>query len=391
MVNKWVFIFLFFFPPLCGIFAQETLSGGSTYFIRQADEGAVIVQRLVWPGDEDDFRCEAVIEKREETPEGRFIEVYRESTQQNFIEISLGPGNYRYRLLVYNLLNQLEYTSNWAPFKILPAYQPKILRLSPDGFYLEEYRAREIVLEGRNLREDSRVFLKPLRDRDEPVVPRRVIIEASGESARLVFDSGDLVSGSYVVYIQNPGGLEDSKPFFIDLGKPFGVNIAAGYSPLLPLYGYLFDIFDDSFYPPGFDIRVSCILVKETWGYLGLEAVPYVNFLQAQKNGKDIDTRLSGIQINGLYKRWIETGRTSVNFRLGMGPAARGDFTYNSGATKNEASFTWMFALDTGVSFQWYIYSAAFVELGLDYERLLSKDSPEPGFLRPFAEIGWRF
>jgi hypothetical protein len=48
-------------------------------------------------------------------------------------------------------------------------------------------------------------------------------------------------------------------------------------------------------------------------------------------------------------------------------------------------------ALAAGFSFQWFIKKPFFVEAGVDFTHFFTADSPSPGYLRPFAGVGWQF
>jgi hypothetical protein len=392
MASKYVFrifrralpVFLFFAALHI---SPAQVSDGGTYFIRGTDREARIVQRISWPGVENVSRYEVVIERAED--DTRFTEAHREFTRDIFADVSLGPGSYRYQVRVYNLLNQFEYATNYASFEIILALQPELHMHSPEAFYLDENPRYEILIEGKNLVKGAAVSLEAA---GKTIVPREYIPAASGESARLVFNKEDIVPGSYALHIRNPGGLEDTRQsFLVALGKPLSIYISAGYSPLIPLYGYLFDLFDNSFSPTGAHLRVSLIPIKETWGYLGIEAAPWWNSLSTRRNSADIEARLYGVSVNALYKKWLVFGIVSLNARLGAGIAALDGLSFDFGAVKSDTVFTWMPSLGAGLSFQWQIHSGLFVETGLDYTHLLSKDTPQPAFLNPFAEIGWRF
>jgi len=75
------------------------------------------VQQLVWIGDEYTSKYEVVIERGE----GKTYSVYlRQFTEQATLEISLPPGNYRYRIIPYDYLDQSGEPSKWVPLEIKP-------------------------------------------------------------------------------------------------------------------------------------------------------------------------------------------------------------------------------------------------------------------------------
>ena len=90
--------------------------GENSFRVVETPQGLQIIQRLSWFRDENDFRYEVIIEKQDEN--GGYTQILREGRTENFIELSLTMGRYRYRVLVYNLLDRFEYSTNWANFSI---------------------------------------------------------------------------------------------------------------------------------------------------------------------------------------------------------------------------------------------------------------------------------
>jgi len=73
------------------------------------------LQRLVWAGGEYALRYEVVVQKE---VDGRYIAHLRESTETPFIEVSLPPGKYRFRVSSYNILDKLEEVSQWVNIEV---------------------------------------------------------------------------------------------------------------------------------------------------------------------------------------------------------------------------------------------------------------------------------
>jgi len=76
------------------------------------------VQQLVWIGDQYTSRYEVVIERIENE---KFEVVLREFTEKATLQISLTPGNYRYRVIPYDYLDQSGEPSRWVTLEINPA------------------------------------------------------------------------------------------------------------------------------------------------------------------------------------------------------------------------------------------------------------------------------
>jgi hypothetical protein len=365
--------------------AQETMG---TYFVRQSETGEqTIVQRLSWPDDENAARYEVAVERESS---GAFAEIHRESAERAYIDISLGPGRYRYHVRVFNLLNQFEYATNWASFNIILALQPEIAAYTPDILYIHEDYRREFRLTGKNLVEDGEAYLVPLDAQARPIAPEAYI--PSGETALLVFNVTDLPPGAYRILVRNPGGLEASAgPVDLEPFRPYDVQLSAGYAPLLPLYGYLFDTFE-AFAPLGTDLRLSFVFLKRQWGFLGVETNFHLHYLSADSKNAGISAYITGGELSLLYRKLLPPRRLVFNARLGAGiSAAPLHLVFDYKNYTSEPLTSWVPLAVLGVSLEWRFLPFLYAEWGADYVHLFSRDTPQPGFLRPFLNLGWNF
>jgi hypothetical protein len=378
--------------PALPLAAQETTGN---YFIRQTESGAqVIVQRLSWPVDENASRYEIVVERESS---GAFAPVHRESAaDKNYADISLGPGKYRYQVLVFNLLGQFEHATNWASFNIILALQPEIASHTPEVLYIYEASRWEIRLAGKNLVEDGAAYLVPLEDPENPAQaagPVKIVEYAPEESAaRLAFDPGNLRPGLYRILVRNPGGLEASSgPLRVETFPPYDIELSIGYAPLLPLYGYLFDIFE-GFAPLGMDLRASLVFFKRTWGFLGVETNLHLNYLSAGMEEADATAYIAGGNLSLLYRKLLPPPGLVFNARLGGGLAAAPlGLKFDYGSYTSDPVTSWVPLAAIGASLEYRFSLPLYAELGASYEHLFSRDTPQPGFLRPFLNLGWKF
>jgi hypothetical protein len=371
--------------------AQETTG---TYFVRQSESGEqTIVQRLFWPGDENASRYEVVVESG---GTDAFAEIHRESTEESYIDISLGPGRYRYQVRVFNLLNQAEYATNWASFNIILALQPEIAAYTPNIIYIYEDYRWELRVTGKNLEEDGEAYLVPLEDPGNPdartpIAPEEYI--PSGEAALLVFNAGELLPGAYRIFIRNPGGLEASAgPVEIEPFRPSDVQFSVGYAPLLPLYGYLFDMLDSGFAPLGMDLRLSFVFFKRPWGFLGAETNFHLHYLVSESKNAALSVFITGGELSLLYRKLLPPQGLVFNARLGAGlSAAPLHLPLDFENYTTDPLTSWVPLGVLGVSLEWRFVPFLYAELGTDYVQLFSRDKPQPGFLRPFLNLGWKF
>jgi hypothetical protein len=416
MVSKsvWFLSVLLFIHVFFALFlyAQE-----GDYFIVRENDGPRFMQRLSWGHDEYVLRYEVILE--EERDQG-YVEILRETTEENYLVLSLRPGRFRYAVNVYNLLDKIEYTMDWVYFEVLRALQPKILGFTPGEIFLESPGMDVdtlLTVNGEDLAPGADIMLLP---RDSPPGPegleqaiRPGKQEIDGQTARLTFSGGQFEPGAYNVYIRNPGGLDDSRGILsvrlrerpeqdapartIPKTRIFGppdINVSVGYSPLLPLYGGLFSagVFDSPLFPLSATVRISAVPLKWPRCNLGVELGGSWNRLEAQKEHYDVAAQLIETQLSLLYQLWLPNRTMAFNFRLGAGLGIIRDFYFDYHSGKGDSLNSQYLSLDAGVSFQWLIKGPFFIEAGADFTHILSSgDTSVPGYLQPVLSAGWKF
>jgi hypothetical protein len=353
------------------------------------EEDGRFVQLLSWEPQESVLYYKVEIEKQA----GELWEsLLTTETEEPFFESSLPPGAYRYRVRAYDFLERPGLlASEWMQFEIFPAMQPVLVRFSPEGFYLDEADPWVITLSGRNLAGGAAIFL---RDSQGGLMrPDTVTVEQSGNEARLTFAYGQLDLGDYAIHVTNPGGLSAEIQTFrvVAFRKPMDITVSAGYRPLVALYGYINELFGTAFFPAGAYSRLSIIPVKQPWGYVGLEIEPSWNYLLARGDTYEAQAQMPGVAICGMYRRLLSGRTMTLGFRIGGGVYSVLDYhlTFDRGSTDSITVLVPFIA--AGVSFQWLVKKPFFVEAGLDFTHFFTVDDPSPGYLRPFAGIGWQF
>ncbi|MDR2482624.1 MAG: porin family protein [Treponema sp.] len=380
----WLFVLLPLCPPL---FADQE----SGYYRVSTPDGIQFIQRLSWPENENASQYELEVERRE-APDAaaglqEYVEAYRIITTEAWAEFSLPPGDYRYRVIFYNLLRQPEYAAAWVEFTILLALQPELKDFTPRNFAAKRGDALELVIEGSNLLPGAEIRLDR---RGRSFLPQDCRLEPSGEQAVLFYDVPDLPPGSYTITVQNPGGLEASLPgFWVESSAFFQVLLA--YAPILPAGGYTFELFDDNaFYPAGLELRADWFPLKASWGTLGLEAAFGWSYLEEQRDAAGLTAHFGELALNALYRRDLN-GYLAVKVRAGGGFGGMVNLVFDYGDVQSSGYNTISPMADLGVSLEWSIYSSLYAELGADGFFVFSKDTPQNFYIRPFAGLGWRF
>jgi hypothetical protein len=380
----WALLFILF---LAGgsLHAQESPPEESAYSIRQTETGPLFIQRLRWPGSSYVYRYEVIVEKRNRN--GTYTELRREPVEENYAEFSLEPGRYRFQVLVYNLLDQFEYAMDWMEFTVYEALQPEITGFSPRAFFLDEDTRWVITVNGENLLEESDLYLRS----GERII-RPSGYESEGTRARLIFNDHLLVPGVYTVYVQNPGGLESELgTFTIRYRKTFELNLSAGYAPVFPRAGFLFDLFDDPLYPLGAYGRAGFIFLKRPWGFAGIEAAFSWTALTKTKDDYTAEAQFLNEGLNLVYQKYLQNRTMAFSFRAGGGFTSVLDLKFSYARGSSESRNSLIPSVNGGLSFMWLVRKPFFLEAGVDYVQTFPSDSPRPGFIRPFAGAGWQF
>ncbi|MDR1180007.1 MAG: FecR family protein [Spirochaetales bacterium] len=89
-----------------------------TVFSVQGASDTRLKQRITWFRDENASHYELVVEKKDGSG---YTEVFRDISRNASAEIPVDRGAYRFKLLIYNLLGQFQYETNWASFNIILA------------------------------------------------------------------------------------------------------------------------------------------------------------------------------------------------------------------------------------------------------------------------------
>jgi hypothetical protein len=352
------------------------------------EESGRFVQILRWQAEEDVLYYEVEIEEQNWP---FWEESIRAETEKEYVEVSLPPGIYRYRVRVYDLLGRQGTAADWMQFQVYLAKQPEIERFSPAAFYLDEDQNWTLNLSGRNLTDGIEIILQN-QGRGDDIRVETIIAEQSEQRVQALFRFEQLNEGQYTIYAINPGGLAASLGTFrITYRKPVDINFSVGYRPLFPLYGLINDLFETGIFPLGYYMRLSVIPFKYKWGYIGFELEPSWNDFQTKNDNYEVQAQMLGLAISGIYRRWFSNQAVLLNHRLGGGfyPVIDYHFIYAVGNTEPKTIL--IPVVSVGLSLQWYIRKSFFVEAGMNFIHMFTVDNPSPGYLVPFIGSGIQF
>jgi hypothetical protein len=143
----------------------------------------------------------------EREADGGYIRQHHDFASVSWIDVSVPPGNYRYRIIPYNFLNRPGEGSQWMHITVRPALNPGVDTILSDILYLDE-RAEYVLITivGKNIELDAEIELR--RSDGVSVVPYAKNISDDSSNVDLFFTREQLSPGTYEVYIRNLSGLE---------------------------------------------------------------------------------------------------------------------------------------------------------------------------------------
>ena len=374
----------------------------ANYYIERSGRELRFIQRLIWEAGNYVLRYEVIIEQLGRTG---YAEVERVSVNTNYADVSLPVGRFRYKVEVYDLFDELAFVTPYWEFEIIRAIQPGLSSFNPRAFYLDEDEVWEIQIRGSNFSPQS-VFYLVNKD-NRRINP--VSVEIDGNSALLVFSGSSLATGEYDVYVRNPGGLDARDGTFTITNKKLtDWNFYIGYAPIIPLYGYLFQDtlyhdeyleapFSGDFYPLSIAAKINFIPIKRVWGNLGVEASSSFAIFEQTRGDYITSTYLLTVHASLLYQRYFRKRTLSFNAGIGAGITSLLDlkYEYQKGMPTESINATYLSATG-GLSFTVFVTRQVFINAGADFIHVFTiltseKDSPMPGFIRPFIGAGYQY
>ena len=220
------------------------------------------VQHLTWIGDEYALRYEVQFEREQA---GQYREALREFTSETFIEVSLSPGKYRYRVIPYNFLDQPGKASEWLDIEVLRGVTPT---------------------------EHEMIMVHPgdKTSRTEITLTPETVIETT------------------------------EAPTITEFKNQFDVYLGGAWIPLLPIYGEN-DFFGENLSAVGMAVHLGVISAKPAFLCPGMELAASWRTYAADGN----EVQAISFDFGFLGQIRMPKGKTAFNFRAGTGASMRSD------------------------------------------------------------------
>jgi len=357
-------------------------------------------QMLSWIEDDPDavLKYEVVIE---EEFSGGYRPAVTLQTQDNTTRMQitplLEPGYYRFKVITYDLINRPAKVSEWKRFRVYAAHQPEIRDVSSKAnnsstIYLEEYNDGIFTIDGRNLFSTDKsnrsleftdyILVPEGGDIDKDgIVPEILETDKKNRSVTLKFELKDLDTGDYHVVAKDASGLYtelgSKNELSVRYKKPFDLDVSGGYTcPIIIKDSTFKDFMGSMVWPISATAKVTFMPIKHNWGYIGIGVTGSYTRMFYDSGDYTVDGNL--ISAHGLlvYQFPIRFRVKGTNQRRhaftlelhgGAGIAYFADYQYHfpHGIDTPKLNSTDLSAI-AGLSFQTYITSRIYIEVGAD-------------------------
>jgi len=335
MTNKIFFIiYLLFCSPV--LWAQ---SPGGRYVVEQR-----YVQKLEWIGDNYTLKYEVVIEKDDGGAhggaQGGYKAYIQEFTEEPGFQVSLPSGKYRYRVIPYDYLEQPGEASGWVEININPPLIVSVeVQKADDGSYVLHPYENEQIVPGIN----------------------RIVINNTDNTVITGVDETEKLLNLYV---------------------------SAAWTPVIPLYGRMHEIFGNELFVSGASVRFGAFYNKPRWLKPGIEFLASWYALYSFQGDDSIIIQTGVTGLNIVTQKKFTNPKIAFTLRAGFAVAYQVDeiniegSSYTAGELIPQINFE--------ASLLWVAYKKLYLEAGLGYSHLIDKDD-NSGCLQPWIGVGWRF
>ena len=307
------------------------------------------VHQIIWVGDKYALKYEVLVERNE----GKGYRSYlREFTELSAFQLSVPPGNYRYRITPYDYLEQPGEASAWINIDIKPiAIAPIEVQKTDDGSYV-------------------------LHSHDKkPIIP--------GVDEVIIKNPNELDKKDGVLVVDKQAAAPPSED-----GKPINFYLNAAWASLIPVYGGVQQIFGYDFYPAGVMVRFGLLFNTVEWFNPGLELSTSWYMLNKDINNEDIVIQAGVTGLNFVARKHLPDQSMALTLRAGCALAFQiGEITAKGYLFSNGGM---ALQLNLELSFLWFAFKHFYLETGVGFNHLLFKDNYS-GCLRPWLGIGWQF
>jgi hypothetical protein len=326
------------------------------------------IQRLAWIGDEYVTKYEVIVEQE---INGEYQFRLSNFTGVEYIEISLPPGNYRFRVIPYDFRDLPETGTEWKEFIILPAPIPEEVPPEPEQ--------EEPVLANAEDTESSEKIIAEEDDAPEDTDAEEVFSEefSTDEKTHAEENVQDEFIATETSSTEPSHEIQESD--FMG-AKSFDFFVSAFFMPSIPFYEKIDEsskLQDPSLF--GTSIRLGTLFTKLSLFHPGMELSVRWHSLDIEKDMHTIDA-----ECNFLIQKPMFNNKTALTLRFGAG------LNVLALPSENLPPLLERFYANIGFAFSWLPLNHFYFEAGFDYSHQFTQPAVS-GSLHPFIGVGTRF
>lgn len=362
-------VFSLFVPK--GLFPQALESSVSE---TKASDSQKYIQRIEWEGDENAWQYGIEI-----ISEDASVEPLTLTTEATFVTFTLPPGNYKYRISVYDLFGHIAVQSKWCVFTITKAVQP-IIGDMEENITVKKTNKVEIPVQLENVSDASKIVMINSETNEEVVAEFEV--ETDKDTGINIVDKlivPKLPEGNWTVKVTNPGGKSIvSDNININLKKKdydfknVNFQLQGGYPFLFGNSDVL--SFLDSLVKFNLGGRFSIAPINFGRNYFGFDVFYNFDNIDYQNEILTIEVNLHTVQFSVLYQFELWKEHLYFDTRLGMGFTFMDLFSSGGHGDDFEKGYIYP-AVNGSLAFMYRPVRHMNIELGAQAIALLAPDN----------------
>lgn len=362
-------VFSLFVPK--GLFPQALESSVSE---TKASDSQKYIQRIEWEGDENAWQYGIEI-----ISEDASVEPLTLTTEATFVTFTLPPGNYKYRISVYDLFGHIAVQSKWCVFTITKAVQP-IIGDMEENITVKKTNKVEIPVQLENVSDASKIVMINSETNEEVVAEFEV--ETDKDTGINIVDKlivPKLPEGNWTVKVTNPGGKSIvSDNININLKKKdydfknVNFQLQGGYPFLFGNSDVL--SFLDSLVKFNLGGRFSIAPINFGRNYFGFDVFYNFDNIDYQNEILTIAVNLHTVQFSVLYQFELWKEHLYFDTRLGMGFTFMDLFSSGGHGDDFEKGYIYP-AVNGSLAFMYRPVRYMNIELGAQAIALLAPDN----------------
>lgn len=376
-------------------------------------------QRIEWNADDNALRYEVEIQSAEN---GKSQKV---ETNENFLELSLEPGVYRFRVFVYDFLERSSNVTGWTEFSVFKAAVPEILNLPSEIDVREDgFLSLNIVVNNVTGKTRAELVNSSTKDRVRGLLVLQAPSADESEidtAMRAEFNS--VLPGKYTLLVTNPSGLftesssinikphktkadireeeriarkkireERGRP---DWYKPGDFSIMAGTGiAFAPYDGTVLEYTDWRPIIPEARLKLMWLPWQPEGFRFGFEADCFVGFFSLENQYLEASLLLISPRVKLTAQRRIFIDGLFISFTTGAGITMfrkEVEFTTNDNPRRSpEKKLFGAACVSTSISVHYNPTKGLALESGVEFMHVFAKSMPT-GVIDPYVMIGARF